>query len=111
MKKILLLAGLAVVLLWVTNPDMEDFRPFVREVARTEIAAAAGGGTLGRVLGGAGSELVADQIDRVTERRSYLVGSTYAVDVDGDAAAEWEFLGVATTFVTLQRPGERPEDS
>jgi len=112
MKKVPISVGLAVLLLWVSNPDMEAFRPFVRDVAQAEIAEATGGGTLGRVLGGAGSELVASQIDRVTTRNSYLVCSTYRVDLDRDGAAEWEFLGIATTFVTLKRPTrtERPAD-
>jgi hypothetical protein len=110
MKKVLVSVGLAVGLLWFSNPDLEDFRPFVRDVARAEIEEATGGGTLGRVLGGAGSELVASHIDRITTRRSYVVCSIYRVDVDGDGTPEWEFLGIATRFITLEHPDRRERD-
>lgn len=103
MKKAVLLLVVAL-LLGFTNPGMDDFRPFIKQVAQQEIEQATGGGVLGRVLGGAGSELVASNVDRVTTRTSYVVCSTYAVDADQDGAPEWEFLGVATRFVTLQRP-------
>ena len=110
MKKVLVSIGLAVALLWFGNPDLEDFRPFVREIARAEIEEATGGGTLGRVLGGAGSELVAGHIDRITTRRTYVVCSTYRVDVNGDGTPEWKFLGIATRFITLEHPERRERD-
>jgi len=110
MKKVLVSLGLAVALLWLGNPDLEDFRPFVQDVARAEIEEATGGGTLGRVLGGAGSELVASHIDRITTRRTYVVCSTYRVDVDRDGTPEWEFLGIATRFITLEHPERRERD-
>ncbi|PEN13574.1 hypothetical protein CRI94_09700 [Longibacter salinarum] len=103
MKKLLGLLLVAFVL-FLVNPGMNDFSTFFKERSSDRIEQETGGGLLGRVLGGAGSELLAAGVEEATTRRSYLVCSTYDVDPDGDDVAEYRYLGVAGMFVTLREP-------
>jgi hypothetical protein len=103
MKKLLGLLILAVVM-FIFNPGMEDFSSFFKERSAQRIEQETGGGVLGRVLGGAGSELVAAGVERVTTRRSYVVLSTYDVDPDSDSVSEYRYLGIGGQFITLREP-------
>lgn len=103
MKKLLGLLIVAAVL-FVFNPGMDDFTSFFKERSAQRIEQNTGGGVLGRVLGGAGSELVAAGVEKVTTRRSYVVLSTYDVDTDSDGVSEYRYLGAAGQFITLREP-------
>lgn len=94
---------LAVVLFFL-NPGMDDFTAHFKDDTAERIEEETGGGVLGRVLGGAGSELAAAGVERTTTRSSYLVASTYDVDPDGDGVSEYRYLGVGGTFITLREP-------
>lgn len=106
MKK---LAGLLILafVLFLFNPGMDDFSGFFKERSAQRIEQKTGGGVLGRVLGGAGSELVAAGVENVTTRRSYIVLSTYDVDPDSDGVSEYRYVGVGGQFVALREPEER----
>ncbi|MCS3677958.1 hypothetical protein GGP72_001886 [Salinibacter ruber] len=84
-----------------TNPGMEAFQSFVRTQAADRIEREVGAGALGDLLGGAGGELLADNASTFTERRSYLVGSVYTVDLDGDGDTDGRVLGVARQFIVI----------
>lgn len=101
MKKFLVLVLVVGGLLAVTNPDMDAFRTFVRTQAADRIERELGEGALADLLGGAGSELLGENISRFTERRSYLVCSTFAVDLDQDGTSNGRVLGVAGHFFVL----------
>jgi len=101
MKKALVLGVVVIGLLAVTNPGMEAFRTFVRTHAADRIERELSHGALSGLIGGAGSELLADNISQFTERRSYLVGSTYAVDLDQDGTPNGRVLGVAGQFFVV----------
>jgi hypothetical protein len=103
MKKLVgfvLVAGL----LFFVNPGMDDFTTYFKTYSAERIEQETGGGLLGRVLGGAGSELLAAGVEDVTTRRSYIVCSTYDVDPDGDDVSEYRYLGIAGWFITLREP-------
>lgn len=84
-----------------TNPGMEAFQAFVRTQAADRIERELGAGALADLLGGAGGELLASNASAFTERRSYLVCSVYAVDLDRDGDADGRVLGVARQFITI----------
>lgn len=103
MKKLFAAAVVAFVL-FLLNPGMDEFTTFYKRHTAERIENETGGGLLGRVLGGAGSELAAAGAEKITTRRSYLVLSLYDVDPDSDGAAEYRYLGIAGYFVTLHEP-------
>lgn len=103
MKKLVAFLVVALVL-FLMNPGMDDFTGFFKERSAERIEQKIGGGVLGRVLGGAGSELVAAGVEKVTTRRSYVVLSTYDVDTDSDGVSEYRYLGAAGQFITLREP-------
>ena len=104
--RILLLLILVAVLLAIFNPDMNEFKTFVRDRAELLLQRETGESALGRALSGAGAGLVGEYVDRVTERTNYFVFSTYTIDLDGpdEDGEEWKFLGIAGQFLELKRP-------
>ncbi len=104
---------LAVIALAFFNPEMDDFRTFVRAQAEGMIQREAGDTALGRALSGAGGSLAGQYVDRITERRNYFVFSTYTIDLDGEESdvEEWKFLGLAGRFVELERPDSMEHES
>lgn len=103
MRRILVVLVLLVTVggLTVTNPGMEAFQSFVRARAADRIERGLGAGALGEVLGGAGGELLANNASTCTDRRSYLVCSVYAVDLDRDGNVEGRVLGIARRFIVV----------
>jgi len=101
MKKILVLVLGLGGLLFVTNPSMENFQSFVRTRAADRVEQELGGGALSDALGGAGAEVLAAHVPDVTRRRSYLVCSTYAVDLDRDGRPNGRVLGIAGQFLVI----------
>lgn len=101
MKKILVLVLGVGGLLFVTNPSMEDFQSFVRTHAADRVEQELGDGALSDALGGAGAEVLATNAPDVTTRRSYLVCSTYAVDLDQDSRPNGWVLGIAGQFLVI----------
>lgn len=95
----------------VTNPGMGDFRDFVRDHAADRIEQELGSGTVSELLGGAGGELLASNVSRVTKRRSYLVCSFYTMDLDRDGRSNGRALGVAGQFVVLEEFSGEDEGS
>jgi hypothetical protein len=104
MRKLLVLLVLVAGVLAFTNPGMEAFQTHVKERSAERIEERTGSSALGSALAGAGSNLIARNIDAVTTRRSYLVASRYDVDPDGDGTAEWQYVGIASTFFALREP-------
>ncbi len=93
------------------NPDMDDFSTFLKTHAQSRLQAEVrtrlgGDSRLGDLLAGAGSDLVADHAPAFTDRTTYLVASTYAIDLDRsrDTPPRWRFLGIAGTFIQLEGP-------
>ena len=101
MKKILVLVLGVGGLLFFTNPGMEGFQSFVRTHAADRVEQELGKGALSDALGGAGAEVLAAHVPDVTTRRSYLVCSTYAVDLDQDGRPNGRVLGVAGQFFVI----------
>ena len=97
---------LVLVLLAIFNPTPDAFQRMVEGRASEMVAAEAGGGKFGALVGSVTGDAAARTLMRVTERKNYYVASVYTIDLDGIAgtANEWRFLGIATQFVELQRP-------
>ena len=106
MRTAILLAVIAVVVLAALNPGMQKFEQFAAAQSEMIVQEEMEDRILGSVLGGAAGNLVEDYINRVTERKNYIIFSVYTVDLDGaDAEAqEWRFLGLADNFFELERP-------
>lgn len=108
MRTAIVVVILALLALYLFNPEMEDFKRFVETRSELLLERELGGGVLGEVLSGAGASLAGRYIDRVTDRDDYLFFSTYTIDLDGnenDAEDEaWRFLGIAGQFFEMQRP-------
>lgn len=106
MRTGLVVAILAVIALAFFNPGMDEFRTFIRTQAEGLIQRETGETALGQALSGLGGSLAGQYVDRVTERRNYVVFSTYTIDFDGDEsdAEDWTFVGIAGRFVEVERP-------
>ena len=111
MRKLLIFVVVVGVFLTVTNPGMGDFQDFVRDHAADRIEQKLGSGTLSELLGGAGGELLASNVSRVTERQSYLVCSLYTMDLDRDGRSNGRALGIAGQFVVLEEFSGEDEGS
>lgn len=103
---------LLVVLLGVlvaTNPGMEAFSTFAADQSERILREETGDSPLGRALAGAGAGLAGSYVERVTERRSYLLFSTYTINLadTADETHAWRFLGIAGRFVELDNPEEK----
>lgn len=104
---------LALIALFIFNPEMEDFQVFVEAQSEQILQQELGDGALGRALSSAGSRLAGSYIERVTERNNYFVFSTYTIDLDGPEGEdeEWRFLGIATHFIELERPASLQDET
>jgi hypothetical protein len=100
------MALFAIVLLFIFNPEMGDFKVFVGEESERILLTRAGDSELGRILSDVGSSLAGDYVDRITEREDYFLFSTYRIDLDGpdETENEWRFLGIGGQFIEMQRP-------
>lgn len=101
------IAGILIVIaLAIFNPGMDAFKAFAAERAEALILEETGDSVLGRALSGAGASLTGEYVDRITQRRNYLLFSTYTVDPDNRASDDenWIFLGIAGQFVEVERP-------
>lgn len=90
-----------------TNPGMDAFATFVGEQSERILREETGDTPLGRVLAGAGAGLASSYVGRVTTRQSYLLFSTYTLDLDGtpdDGNYDWRFLGIGGQFVEWDHP-------
>ena len=104
-----LVTGLLLGGLIATNPGMDAFATFVGEQSERILREETGDTPLGRVLAGAGAGLASSYVDRVTTRQSYLLFSTYTLDLDGtpdDDDYDWRFLGIGGQFVELDHPDD-----
>jgi len=90
----------------VLNPSMDDFRTHVEDTIGDRIAAETKSDALQRFGAGA----IALLAEQVTVRKNYFLFSTYTIDLDGPdhTGNDWQFLGVAGTFLQLREP-ERGE--
>lgn len=113
MRTGIVVALLAVIALAIFNPGMDDFALFVETNAETIILEEAGDTMLGRALSGAGGNIAGQYVHRITDRRNYLIFSTYTIDFDGSEsdAEDWKFLGMVGRFVELERPQSMRESA
>jgi len=101
MRKILVFSVVVFGGLALTNPGMDEFQDYVRTRATERIEGEIDNEMMADLLGGAGGELLATSVSRVTERQSYLVCSLYVLDVDQDDRPNGRALGVAGQFFVL----------
>ncbi len=105
MRTFLVILILAAVALALTNPGMDRFKDFAEDRSEDILLQETGDNALGRFLANLGGSLAGSYVDRITERRNYLLFSTYTVDLDRERQGdEWRFLGIAGQFLELQRP-------
>jgi hypothetical protein len=88
------------------NPTERDFRHFMTSNAEQIVLREAGHGTVGRLMSGLGGPLAADFIAQRTDRRSYVLFSTYRVKLSQGMRSDddWWFIGIGGQFIELQRP-------
>lgn len=97
---------LALIALAIFNPGMDDFKVFVQQQSEVLIQQESGGGTIGDILAGVGGRVAGQHVERITDRRNYVIFSTYTIDLDGDdrEGDEWRFVGIAGQFFESSRP-------
>ena len=93
------------------NPSPDDFTAFVQERAQdvvTEHGRAAGGALFGSVAGALAGEVAGALAGGSMERHNYLLGSVYALDLNGmeEEGGEWRFVGIGGQFFEVERPAE-----
>lgn len=106
MRLPLLLAAIALVILAVLNPGMDEFEVFAAQQSELMIEQEVGESALGRVLSGAAGSVVEAYINRIAERDNFLLFSVYTIDLDGPEAGEeeWRFIGIAGRFFVMEKP-------
>ena len=106
MKKLIAFVLIVAGVLAYTNPGMDDFAEYTRDISQEMIREEVGDNAIGRAMAQFGSSLAGDFANQATERRNYYVFSTYAIGGEDPA---WKFLGVAGRFVQLDRQRSRNE--
>lgn len=97
---------LALIALIYFNPGMEEFSLYVEAQSERLLLEETGDNALGRALSGIGSSLAGAYIDRITDRRNYIVFSVYTIDLDGpeEEGDEWRFVGIGGHFIETSSP-------
>lgn len=106
MRLTILLVIVAAAALALTNPTMADFETFAADQLEDVLQREAGESALGQALAGAGARIAGSYVDRVADRKDYVLYSLYTIDLDGPGqeANDWRFLGLGGRFVELHRP-------
>jgi len=101
MKSIVILALLAViaVILYFTNPDVSDFRNFVKSYIEKEFSS---NSETEQALVSLASGPMADIVEASTSRTNFAVGSIYVFEL---GEKKYKFLGIASNFFPLQEKG------
>lgn len=103
MKSVLLmiLSVLLAAVLYLTNPNSEDFsRRFAEQLSpQLTQGLETGVGMLDSVLGGAARSGVSEVLRRVSERQDYYLASVYTIPRRGE---NMQVLGIAGQFVQLR---------
>lgn len=101
---IVLLAGL-----YFFNPTREDFKQFVEDRLEEKMQEEGIEGELGDLLSGGASKLAAGVVDKMTERKDFLLFSIYEIPMSDE---EYKYLGIFKIFIPLQekQPTELLED-
>lgn len=91
--------------LFFTNPDIDDFRSYVKEESRRMIQEGVTAPGLGDVLSDAGSQIAETFVDNVTKRKEYYLFSTYEIDLTPRNGSDkpFRFVGVGGTFINLRK--------
>lgn len=92
-------------ILFLSNPDMDDFRVFVKQESRRLIQEEVDAPGLGEILSGTGAELAESFVDNVTKRTDYYLFSTYEIDLTprNPSDKSYTFLGIGDTFINLRK--------
>jgi hypothetical protein len=86
-------------LLALSNPTLEDFADFAGDTVAAEVTRE-GPGWAGS-LGGLAAEAI---VARAAKREDFLLSSRYTINLGDDPDEAWQFIGVATRFIEIQRP-------
>ena len=91
--------------LFFTNPDMQDFKEYIREESRRMIQENITPPGLAEALSGFGSEIAQSFVDDATIRKEYYLFSMYEIDLTPRNTSDraYKFLGVGGTFVNLRK--------
>ncbi|SHK62401.1 DUF4359 domain-containing protein [Rhodothermus profundi] len=92
--------------LYLYNPNLQDFQEYVRTQASTHLQRELGNTALGQAFTRAGSDLAALLTRKATRRDNYYFWSIYTIDPDGDDGEQdyWRFLGIGGQFFLIERP-------
>jgi ADP-dependent phosphofructokinase/glucokinase len=91
--------------LFFTNPDMRDFKEYIKEESRRMIQENVSAPGLAEALSGAGSELAQAFVDYATTRKDYYLFSTYAIDLTPTNRSDkpLKFVGVGGSFINVRK--------
>ncbi len=104
MKAFLFIAGLIAIGLAFTNPGMDDFREFAKEITQEAVEEEVGDSVLGRAFSEFGSSLAGDYVDRITTHKNYILYSTYELGNSENPDENWRFLGIAGNIIKTHQP-------
>ncbi len=103
MKWFYILLVMCLGILFLSNPDMNDFREYVEEESRRMIQEGVNAPGLGDALSQAGSQLAEAFVDNMTKRNNYYIFSTYEIDLTPRNRSDepYKFLGIGGSFINL----------
>ncbi len=105
MKWFFILLVITAGVLFLSNPDIHDFKQFIKEEARELLQEEVGASALGQTLTEGGAEIAASFVDKVTDQNNYFLFSTYEVELAPrfGAPKRWLFLGIGGQFINLDK--------
>ena len=105
MKWFWILLAVVVGLLYLSNPDMSDFKSFIAEEAKDLIREQTGAPGFSDMLGEGAAQMAENYAERVTDHKDYYLFSTYKINIAPRNVGQrtWHFLGIGGNFVNLTR--------
>ncbi len=105
MKWFWILSAVVLGLLFLSNPDMEDFKTYIAEEARELVREQTGAPGLGDILSDGAAQMAESYADEVTEHKDYYLFSTYKINIAPRNVSKrtWHFLGIGNNFINLTR--------
>lgn len=105
MKWFWILLVVAIGILYFSNPDIQDFKVFIKEESKVLIQEQIGTSDVGQALSHTASQLAEQHIEQLTEYEDYYFFSTYKIELTATPVKvrKWHFLGIGGNFLNLSR--------
>ncbi|MCH2200064.1 MAG: DUF4359 domain-containing protein [Flavobacteriales bacterium] len=99
MKRFLPILIIALVAMFLTNPDREDFKVFVAERLEDRMLEGSEGNDIAELFGSEASKIAAGVAEKMAERKNFYIFSLYEIPMGTDT---FRYVGIFKIFIPLQ---------